>query len=533
MRIRSIEWITAVLLSLVIAVLLFVRAQNAGALWRDECASLQLAEMPHVGDVLHNFQRESFPAPFPLTIRAYTAIFGTSDAALRAFGLVVGLMLLTVLWFNALFLRTGPPLLGAALLGLNTCFLIWGTSIRGYGLGSVLILLAFALVAKMLVEPQRFWVGAAALACLAAVQFLLYNSVLLVAIGLAGLMVCLFRQNLRAGIVLAGICALCALATLPYLGPFQYESRSTIVFQAPVDFAWLLEQISLACGRPTGVMTTAWVALFIAATGGAIFRIYLLREKRPFPEWDYLLYGSIVALAGPVLYLAFLKIIGYRTREWYYLALLTIIAGTIDLLVSNLARIHWIRIARLVLVIFALLGLPGAVWSRIVTRQSNMDTVAHKLAASAQPNDLIVVNPWFLGVGFNWYYAGKTPWTTCPSFADHRMHRFDLLKEKMATINPIDDVIGEIRRTLQSGKRVWLVGEVTILPPDRMAVTLLPAPQSEYGWSGDAYTETWSQQLGDLLRAHAGEVQFLEVTEGRPVSELENVPVFVTRGWHD
>src|SRR5439155_14994527 len=72
------EWIAAILLTVAVLILLFARAQHAGGLWRDECASVQLAEMPTVGDLFKNFQRESFPAFFPLIVRAYSATFGTS-----------------------------------------------------------------------------------------------------------------------------------------------------------------------------------------------------------------------------------------------------------------------------------------------------------------------------------------------------------------------------------------------------------------------------------------------------------------------
>jgi hypothetical protein len=532
-NLKTLEWIVSILLSAVILLLLLVRAQHAGALWRDECASVQLAEMPAAVDVLNNFQRESFPAVFPFTIRAWAALFGTSDAAFRAFGFFVGLMLLVVVWINARLLTDGPPLLAPVLLGLNTTFLIWGTGIRGYGIGSVLILLAFGLVAKMLVEPTNARIAAALVACLASVQFLLYNSVLLVAIALAGLTVSMLRRNVRGGVALVVICLLCALSMLPQLGPFRYESQSTVVFQGPVGFAWFSEQLALALGSPAPVMVVVWTVLGLAVIAGAVIRFCTIWSKKPLPEWDYLLYGLLVAIASKSLYLIFLKIVSYRTREWYYLALIAILAGAIDLLAANLARIRWVRILRLVFVIAALTGLTCAAWPKVIERQSNMDIVARNLAEAARPNDLIVVNPWFLGVAFNWYYRGSAPWLSCPTMDDHRMHRFDLLKEKLQATAPIDDLLGRIRATLESGNRVWFVGDVKILPPDRMPVKLPPAPNSEFGWSGDAYAESWSQQLGDLLRTHAGSAQFIRVSVVQPVNELENVPVLVAAGWRE
>src|SRR2546423_8924934 len=84
------ERIFTVLLSALVLFFLFMRATHAGALWRDEAATLQLAQMPSVSEIFSNFQHEVFPPPLPLTIRGYAALFGASDTALRGFGFIVG-----------------------------------------------------------------------------------------------------------------------------------------------------------------------------------------------------------------------------------------------------------------------------------------------------------------------------------------------------------------------------------------------------------------------------------------------------------
>ena len=138
---RQAEWATAILLTIAVVSLMVVRALHAGGLWRDECAAVQLARMPTFTDIAKNFQYEAFPLLFPTVVRGYTNVFGTSDIAFRMFGLAVGVLLLAVLWFNAWQLGGAPPLLSLSLLGLNTSVLVWGTSVRGYGLGMVLIFL--------------------------------------------------------------------------------------------------------------------------------------------------------------------------------------------------------------------------------------------------------------------------------------------------------------------------------------------------------------------------------------------------------
>jgi hypothetical protein len=112
------EWIVAGVLTATILFLLAVRAQHAGALWRDECGAVQLARMPTFADVIANFQFEAFPLLFPAIIRTMTNLFGTSDAVFRIFGFLVGVLLLAVIWLNARQLSKSPPLLSLALNGI-------------------------------------------------------------------------------------------------------------------------------------------------------------------------------------------------------------------------------------------------------------------------------------------------------------------------------------------------------------------------------------------------------------------------------
>lgn len=532
-RLKTLEWIVAAALSILLLVLLSVRAQHAGALWRDECASVQLSQMPTVTAVLQNFQRESFPAPFPLAIRAYSAMFGTSDVAFRAFGFGVGFLLLVVCWLNAWMTARQPPLVALTFFGLNASFLTWGTTIRGYGLGSVLILLAFGLLAKYAVAPAKSRMIPALAACLFSVQFLLYNSVLLMALTTAALGVCWRRRDLRTAIVIVLIGAMCAISMVPEIGPFRHESTSTVVFRGPVDFTWFWEQFLLTIGN--------WGAVAVWASAGAgaiVFAVLWLtvRSSSITSEQRDTLFFSLLALFfSALLYFAFLKVVGYRTREWYYVALLAVLAGAFDLAFATLANFRWIRIARLGVVVVAAIVFTSAAWPKVHERQTNMDVIARAMGSG--PDDLIVINPWFLGISFNWYYRGNTPWVTCPLMDDHHLHRFDLLKEKVAATNPIDDLLQRIRTTLQAGHQVSFIGEMKILPPDRAAIHLPPAPRSEFGWSGDAYSETWSQQIGEMIRDHArtGAAFPLpaDVNSGA-VNELENVTtIYLAQGWHD
>src|SRR6202035_3156048 len=124
-----LELVIAILLTAIVLLFLAMRATHSGALWRDEAAALQLAQMPTISEVAANFQHEAFPLPFPLLIRGYTALFGASDASWRWFGFAVGVALLATAWFNSHRLGDRGPSLFLALFGLNATFLLWGTSL--------------------------------------------------------------------------------------------------------------------------------------------------------------------------------------------------------------------------------------------------------------------------------------------------------------------------------------------------------------------------------------------------------------------
>ena len=531
--VKRAEWITAIVLSLIVLFLLIARARHAGGLWRDECGVVQLARMPSFVDITRNFQHEAFPLLFPAIIRTWTNLFGTSDTALRGFGLAVGILFIGVAWLNSRVIGSGVPLLSLVLIGLNTTFLTWGTSIRGYGLGSVLIMLAFGLTAKVLFKPTPIGIAVTALVCLASVQSLLHNTVLLLAIGLSATAVCLVRDNLKRAMVILGIGALCLISLLPYVGSYSSASAWNVVVKSTVTLYSLWHHLNSALGSPTPVMVWVSHIAFLTVLGCAVWRLHIICGYKPAPEWDFLLFGLLVSIMSVVGYYVFLQILSYVPQQWYYLALISVLGTAVDFLAASLSKIGWIRLGRLSFAVVALLVLPFVDWPKITERQTNIDIIVHKLEQGAAPKDLIVVSPWQLGISFNWYYHGTTRWVTVPLLSERQIHRYDLFKVKMMSSSPIDDVIEPISTTLRSGNRVWLVGGIKLLRDGEAPLLLPPAPNSKFRWDNVAYMGSWTQQLGAFIQAHVPQGMRLPVTEATRVNVIEDVPVVVVQGWRE
>jgi len=164
-------------------------------------------------------------------------------------------------------------------------------------------------------------------------------------------------------------------------------------------------------------------------------------------------------------------------------------------------------------------------------RQTNVDLVAAAVTRDVQPGDLVLVNPWYDGISFARYYRGRETWLTLPEITDHRFHRYDLLKSRMAAPHAVDDVMEAIGASLGAGHRVFVVGGIHFMRPGRPVPALPPAPGSRWGWFDVPYEVVWSRQAGAFLQAHATQVGEVPVRVAGPVSDYESLRLLVFSGW--
>ncbi len=514
------EWIAAIGLTVAVAALHAVRLLHAGGLWRDEAGAARLAMMPTVREMFGLFQHEAFPLLFPVTVRTWMAVIGGGDVALRAFGLLVGLALVGVLWWNARAWGT-VPLLSLALLGLSVPVLIYGDSVRGYGLGSVLLLLMLGLLARSL-SPQAPVAVLAALpvVAVACVQVVLSNSALLGALCGAAIVVAAIRRRWGLAAWIFGSGALAALSLLPYAASLAAARQQwSMIVTYPIQLIRIWHGFQETVGPR--LVLGGWLLLIGVGLAVAVSR-----------RQDVTLFAALTIVFALVADGVFLKTLGYRPRAWYYVPLMALLAGALDAVWARSGgrRLAAVRAAAVVLVIGA-----GCVplWQQATLRQTNVDLVAARVAASAAPDDLVVVNSWYYGVSFNRYYTGPARWLTLPDIPDHRVHRYDLLKARMVSRSPIDDVLATIAAALRSGHRVWLVGGAEWPRPGETVPALPPAPFTSEGWHDWPYATSWSRQLGAFLENHAAQLTRVTVPVDGPVSVLENLPLVVVTGWRD
>src|SRR6185295_1715264 len=239
------------------------------------------------------------------------------------------------------------PLVGLALVAVNPSVLIFGDSLRGYGLGTVAILAAFGAFARLAARPDRRAVAGAAVAALLAVQLLFSNAALLLALGLAAIGIGMIRGGRRRPRVVLAVVAIgagAALSLLPWTGPLLATRSWSMLLEVPVGPREVLGEMARTASAP--VETLRWVWLALIGLG-------LLSGRGENSEDEEKRDARLFALLSlPLVILAqwgFLEVLGYAPRPWYYLPVLALAAAALDVLLAASTLTRTVRLGIAVL----------------------------------------------------------------------------------------------------------------------------------------------------------------------------------------
>jgi hypothetical protein len=516
---RRIEWIAAGLL-VAVAVSMHVEfARNAGGLWRDEAHTAVLASQVPPAELRFALERDSFPVLSTLVLGAWSRTgWGATRAGLRTYGALVGLGIGAALLVAAHGLGGAAPLVALALVGLSPLLIRIGDSIRPYGLGMGLILLAVPALWRLVRQPTRASVVWAAVVSLLSVHALYQNAALLLGVGLGAAAACLLRRQPRRAALVLAIGGVAALSLLPYL-PIVLAAREWgVLVQTEIGLADVAAVTGSALRSASPLGPLVWTGAGVAALAVA-----LRGRRRLGLDADLALFCGTTIAVATVAFVGFLLTASAHLKPWYVLPLLAVVAVCLNAILGAGpgARVAATRVALALAISLAFL--PGA-WRALEVRQTNLDLVAADLEATASPDDLIVVQPWYLGVGFTYHYGGPTPWTTLPPLADLSLHRTDLVKTELAKEDPIRPVLERIARTLERGRSVWVVGALPGLPASPRPA-LGAAPHPRYGWAVGHWQTDWARRTASFLVAEGARGRPHPVSPGLRVLRYEDVRV--------
>lgn len=530
---RKACWIVALSLTVASVLLHFFSLTQAGGLWRDEIAIANIATLPSWAETFRALPHDHCPIVFPAVVRIWTALgLAQTDAGLRVLGLGIGLFLLASFWTANRMMGKGLPLLSLAIVAVNPVVVRYGDSIRGYALGIAFIVLTMGLIWRFIEAPGVRRGLLAGLGAVLSVQTLYQNAFFLLAIGIGGVVVSLRQRQPAKAVGVLGIGSVAALSLLPYVNPIRQAQSWWVVSQSGTNLEITLDRLSKLTGPFFGV----WVAAAVLAVVFGIGRAVLVPRRDPVHEEEDLpLFGSIALVLGAVGFGVFIQLTGLLTQTWYYLPALCFTVVCCDAIVS---RAHpAARVGVLVLAVVTLIvSISPSAYAALRWRQTNGDLVAAEVARTAGADDLVIVHPWYYGLTYGYYYRGAAKWTTLPPLADYQFHRYDLLKEELATANAIAPVLERVVTTLRAGNRVWVVGRLPLPPTDGAAPAPPPsAPNGPRGWDDQPYSQAWGLEFRQLLEHHVTNAIMVvdPMTNSIPINPMERMTLVVASGWKD
>ena len=531
-RLQRIELLIAIVLTVILVALHLFRLASAGPLWRDEISSLTLATQPNWDALWKALIYDPFPALFFTTLRTWHGLFGGSDFALRSLGCLIGFICLAGFWVSARWTNRRAPLLTLALLGFSPTLIIWGDSLRPYGVAVFCIVLVFGALWRVVNDPRPVRIVVAAALAVLSVQAILTNALLLFACGTAAAFVAARRRQWGRAMIVLGVGILAGLSLLPYANVLRATSDWAEIRKFPLPLGVHVGVLAEALQNAGNTSLWLWIAVALAAVTVTIWSQWRSRASAgALEDRDARLYALLAAVLGCFTTILFFCRLQWPSNIWYYLPMLALVAVAFDQALDFGARSQKAASLRIVAAIACVLSSIGGV-VKIQERASNLDVIGLILEKHAAPDDLIVVYPFVDGITFKRYFHGTTPWLTIPKIDDLGLHRWDQLMEQARTENAIAPVLDRINATLRSGRQVWVATTFPLVAPAGSPPPVLPLRPSQPRRIG-YFLGGWREHLIANLREHTEHSAPINVPLEQPVSRYERSHLFVFSGWKD
>jgi len=520
---QAIRWCEFAVAGLITLLIVYLHVQfwrSAGALWRDEVCSVNVATASSLSESWRLLAFENQPLLHYLVLRAWCGSLGTSDIGMRALGLIIGVLLVAAIWFACWLLKKTPPLWALTIFGLNP-YTFRADSLRPHGLGLIWIVLTFAFVWQLTFQdrPKRVTVLLAAMAAVMSVQTVFLEIFVVGAICAASAAVFASKRNWRGIGLSVGIGAISALSLLPYLSLIreaqQWNDIRAVTHSLGYASAAFLQILTFG----DVFLASVFVALVLLAMACAV--VPRLRERVAIEVShgsDNFTFAALACLFAAIGTFGFLWVLKFPLQDRYYLPLLAVLALSITVAVSVLQRSSGARVVSLLACIVLAAGLFGHANNHTKLRLTNCDLAATVVTEQAQADDLVLMTRFAYGITFQRYYRGSVPWHAIPDIDDYSLFRWDLVKNAMEQADPMHDLLVRAESTLRAGHKILLVGPLGTQTREPAVI--------------EGSLNVWRQQLLDLLNRHATDGQNYPLPNKGIIDQVERLSVTIVSGWH-
>jgi len=465
-------------LIILVAVAVRIAGLTAESFWVDEAASWAFSRMPLGqlwGEIYHY---EPHPPGYYSILKAWSAIFGESEAALRSLSVVAGSLTVAMTFFAGRLAFAGEKgtwvgVTSAALIALHPAQITYSQEARGYallclGVSMVLVALAWWLRhPETLSDPGKGERGKASLRSrqasalfvsgLALAFWMHFTAALLVGLMVAIAILVLILQSespWRTTRKFAGLGVLVVLLWLPGLAlavialtqhlTQGFWLKPPTIHQVVYGLDFLVGSYGIA-GRPT----TQAIAVAAAAIPAAAGLLALLASR----QWRL----ALVLLAGTLLPVTASVVVSYvvtpiflpRTLLWIEICFVLLIACGVVLFENRLARVAYLALlVSLVIVLELLAQHPKEPWRQVVAT----------LEQRAAPRDLLVVWNHYGHVPLQYYRLAEKveaarliTWSSGGKYPTLE----EVFTPRMEASGP--ELLSSLRKAEQTSGAVWLL----------------------------------------------------------------------------
>jgi hypothetical protein len=519
------------------------RLAHAGALWRDELSSLNVATSPTLRDLYANQAYDSFPLLNALLLRGWLAIAGCSDGLpteyeyyARLYGLIGGLFLLGALLWVAIRVFNSPPVFSLGLFAASPVVIVWGDSLRAYALGTGLAILFFGSMWKWLESPSRRQITIATMLAVAMVWTLYGNAFFVLAITIAAATLPFLQRDWRkfAATLIPGAVAAVSLllnwSIIRFMATLK-ESVAQHVSAAAIANLWWVAWT--APGMWAGFV---WVLCLLAATVLLVSVVARDRHRLIHSRQNSLaLYSLLTIVGGLATFCVYLRTVDVPPMVWYFISISAILAAAMDAAWKLLPTGKSLVSCQILLLFSLAVAMTMNALPVLRERMTNVDTFASLLETNATEKDLVIFNPMQHVSTLLRHYSGPASVQCWPP---HRRDQLTFQRNDVALeatyqpMSPMPPLFEQIRSTLQAGGRVWMAGDVFPVPLDKPPPTIPQGTVFTDRWQLGPYLYVWGAQTFHYLGTHAVSAKVAELPADLPCSPLEQVrQIIIWEGW--
>jgi hypothetical protein len=512
----------------------YYRLIHAGALWRDEISTLLVAISNNLVDVFWNQATDSFPFLFAIFLRFWICINPWSvsipeqDFWIRMFGSMCGLFFaFSMLWPH----RKGGlffPFFTFSLLIFNPIVVVWGDSLRAYGLGSAfLVLFTYQIRKEVLGDSLKLPLPALVFATLSV--WTLYGNIFLVsAVCLSGIFTCLFCGEwgkVRNLILVGAVSCLSLIFNFPVI--FRMMQIKDLVDHHIGPMIVLGGLINFLCAGGAEQIYLWFLGILVFLVAAA--RLVLVRN---FKTDDRVsgrdaIFSSLTLVLVIIFHLVYILKVGQVPQVWYFIPPAAIVVFFFDSMHMGSSpkggRLKYFSILMFIL----LISLSFSTKIKILTQSmTNINFVVEQISKIALPHDILLVADPFQASTVLRYVKDDLDvqiWPSCQKNEMRSQGKIPLLALMEKGDNAIRPLLDLMQARLRDGGSIWFLGYPAFLdsqinPPSTTQILV-----SRDTWKPGPFLFCWDAQTTAFLMRNAQLKERSHIFDTSQVNNLEAI----------